>query len=141
MPLRATPEEASQAWREGLGRAGPKIERGVDRVTQAPGQKAAAKKTAYVAGVQAMADEWARRVAAVPLADWQQSVKDSLGRITGISDLKARKYSDRIAPVFSHMNSIMPSIDSMPTDSLDQRINKSSEYQRKMAAYKKRTGG
>ncbi len=121
MPLRATPEEASQAWREGLGRAGPKIERGVDRVTQAPGQKAAAKKTAF--------------------ADWQQSVKDSLGRITGISDLKARKYSDRIAPVFSHMNSIMPSIDSMPTDSLDQRINKSSEYQRKMAAYKKRTGG
>lgn len=73
MPM-PTAAQAAAKWTQNLGAAGQRITDGVNAVTVAPGQVAARNKTAYVNGVQAKADKWASRTAAVPLNDWQQSV-------------------------------------------------------------------
>lgn len=123
-----------------MANAGPKISAGIDRVTTAPGQKAAAKKDKYVAGVTASQDLWARRVAAVDLGTWQARAKAGVSRIAEGAQQKGDKYETAAAPVFAHMDSVLSRVDAMPDNTLEQRIQKSAEYQRGMAQYKARGG-
>lgn len=67
-----TPEQAAQKWQQNASQATQAYAAGINSVTAAPGQKAAAQKSVYVQNVQASADKWARNVN-VPLADWQQA--------------------------------------------------------------------
>lgn len=71
MAVKATPADAAQAWQTGFGGAGAKYTAGINSVQVAPGQLAAAQKSAYLANVQANAGIWASKVAAVPLQDWK----------------------------------------------------------------------
>ena len=140
MPRRVSAQEARQYWASGMANAGPKISAGIDRVTTAPGQKAAQKKDKYVAGVQASQDLWARRVAAVDLGTWQNRAKQGVSRIAEGAQNKGDKYENSVVPVFQHMDSVLSRVDSMPDNTLEQRIQKSAEFQRGMAAYKQRAG-
>lgn len=72
MPM--DPNVIAQEWADRLAASGDKITRGVQSVTVAPGAAAARQKQAYLSGVTAKADTWARRVGAVPLASWQTSM-------------------------------------------------------------------
>lgn len=140
MPRRTDATAAAQYWQTGLQNAGPKISAGIDRVATAPGVKAAAKKDKYVAGVTASQDLWARRVSAVSLGEWQQRAKAGVSRIAEGAAAKADKYANAVQPVFAHMDSVLSRVDSMPDSTLEQRIQKSAEFQRGMAAYKTRSG-
>lgn len=73
MAVKATPADAAQAWSAGFGAAGTKYANGINAVTVSPGQLAAAQKNAYLANIQASANIWASKVAAVPLQDWKQA--------------------------------------------------------------------
>ena len=57
----------------------PEYVQGVNRVSTAPGEQAAAQADAYIAGVQAALNKWKRNVASVSLADW----KDRAANIGG----------------------------------------------------------
>lgn len=140
MPRRVSPSEARQYWQTGMQNAGPKISAGIDRVTTAPGQKAAAKKDKYVAGVTASQDLWAQRVAAVDLGTWQTRAKNGVSRIAEGAQSKGDKYETAANGVFTFMDSVLSRVDSMPDNTLEQRIQKSSEFQRGMAQYKRRAG-
>lgn len=140
MPRRVSAQDARQYWATGMANAGPKISAGIDRVTTAPGQKAAQKKDKYVAGVTASQDLWARRVAAVDLGTWQTRAKAGVSRIAEGAQSKGDKYENGVGPVFAHMDSVLSRVDSMPDNTLEQRIQKSAEYQRGMAQYKSRAG-
>jgi hypothetical protein len=140
MPRKVNASDARTYWASGMANAGPKITAGIDRVTTAPGQKAAAKKDKYVAGVTASQDLWARRVAAVDLGTWQTRAKAGVSRIAEGAQQKGDKYETAVAPVFAHMDSVLSRVDSMPDNTLEQRIQKSAEYQRGMAQYKARGG-
>lgn len=140
MPRKVSAEQAAQYWQSGMAGAGQKISDGIDRVTVAPGQKAAQKKDKYVAGVTASQDLWARRTAAVDLGSWQSAAKAGVSRVAEGASRKSGKYSAAVGPVFAHMDSVLSRIDAMPDNTLDQRIQKSSEFQRGMAAYKSRAG-
>ena len=140
MPRKTNASEARQYWASGMANAGPKINAGIDRVSTAPGVKAAAKKDKYVAGVTASQDLWARRVAAVDLGTWQTRAKAGVSRIAEGAQQKGDKYGTAVGPVFAHMDSVLSRVDSMPDNTLEQRIQKSAEYQRGMAQYKSRGG-
>lgn len=120
-----------------MANAAPKISAGIDRVTTAPGQKAAQKKDKYVAGVNASQDLWARRVAAVDLPTWQNRAKAGVSRIAEGATAKKDKYATNAAPAFAHMDSVLSVVDQMPDNTLEQRIQKSAEYQRRMAQFKR----
>jgi hypothetical protein len=71
MAVKATAASAAEAWSNGFSAAGTKYAAGINAVTVAPGQLAAAQKNAYVANVQASANIWASKVAAVDLNTWK----------------------------------------------------------------------
>ena len=73
MAVKATATSASQSWQTGFGGAGQKYTDGINAVTVAPGQLAAAQKGAYVQGVQASQDIWAAKVASVDLGTWKNA--------------------------------------------------------------------
>lgn len=136
MPRRIDATTAAEYWQRGLQNAGPKISAGIDRVSTAPGVKAAAKKDKYVAGVNASQDLWARRVSAVSLGEWQTRAKAGVSRIAEGASAKQDKYANSVQAVFAHMDSVLSRVDSMPDNTLEQRIAKSAEYMRGMAQYK-----
>lgn len=140
MPRRVDATAAGEYWQRGLQNAGPKISAGIDRVSTAPGVKAAAKKDKYVQGVQQSQDLWARRVASVSLGEWQSRAKAGVSRIAEGAAAKQDKYVNGVQQVFAHMDSVLSRVDSMPDNTLEQRIAKSAEFQRGMAQYKTRGG-
>lgn len=71
MSVKATAASAAEAWSAGFGNASTKYQAGINSVTVAPGQLAANQKGAYLAGVQANANIWAAKVAAVDLGTWK----------------------------------------------------------------------
>lgn len=79
MAIRLTPQESTQKWMNRTTAAVPEYVQGVNRVSTAPGEQAAAQADAYIAGVQAALNKWKRNVASVSLADW----KDRAANIGG----------------------------------------------------------
>lgn len=71
MSVKTTAAAAAANWGTGFAAAGTKYAAGVNAVTVAPGQLAAAQQNAYLANVQASAPIWAAKVAAVTLQDWK----------------------------------------------------------------------
>jgi hypothetical protein len=71
MAVKATASDAAAAWATNFAAAGTKYAAGINAVTVAPGQLAAAQKGAYLANVQASANIWAAKVAAVDLGSWK----------------------------------------------------------------------
>ena len=140
MPLRSDPQTAAQDWATGLQNATPKIQRGIQRVTQAPGVKAAQKVDKYRQGVMDNIGKWQRNTAAVDLPTWQAAADAGVSRIADGASRKQGKYADAVAPVFQHMSNVLGQVDSMPDATLDQRIAKSAAFQRGMAAFGQRAG-
>lgn len=76
---------ASQRWQQNSQGAQPAYEAGVQSVTTDPGQQAAAQRAAYLQGVQANVDVWAKNVQ-TGLGNWQARTV-----------AKSNRYSDGIA--------------------------------------------
>jgi hypothetical protein len=68
------PNLAADKWAQNLANAAPSIKAGVAAVTVAPGQLAAAQVDVWIANTMAAKDKWAKRVGAVPLAEWQDKM-------------------------------------------------------------------
>lgn len=120
--------DAAQRWSQGFGAAGAKWAAGVEAVTVAPGQLAAAAQNRYLAGVQQNAQKWASRVASVSLAQWkQQAVAKGQSRLAGGAQAGMAKYQARIAAVLEAEKSIISGLP--PRGTVEQNIQRSSAFQ------------
>ena len=137
MPLRSDPQTAAQDWASGMQAASAKISRGIDRVSEAPGVKAARKVDKYRQGVLDNVDTWARRSAAVTLSEWQDAAKAGVSRVAEGASRKQGKYANAMGPVLQHLQTVVNQVDSMPDTTLEERIAKSAALQRGMAAYRR----
>lgn len=68
-----TPQESVTKWQQRTAASVNDYVQGINRVSQAPGEKAAAQADVYLANVQASINKWRRNVAAVSLNDWQNA--------------------------------------------------------------------
>ena len=120
--------DAAQRWQQGFGAAGTKWAAGIESVTVAPGQLAAAALPRYLAGVQQNSQKWAANSAAVTLAQWkQQSVDKGQARLATGAQTGMAKYQAKIGQVLDTMKSIIPSLP--PRGTVEQNIQRSSQFQ------------
>lgn len=123
--------DAAQRWSAGFGGAGQRWADGIESVTVAPGQLAAAALPRYLAGVQQNAQKWASRSAGVSLAQWkQQAIAKGQSRLASGAQAGMAKYQARIQAVLDAEKSIISSLP--PRGTVEQNIQRSSQFQMAM---------
>lgn len=129
-----TPDQIAAKWAANLTSAAATMTSAVNAVTVAPGVAAARNRTGYVAGVQASADKWAARVAAVPLQSWQQSmIQKGIPRIASGATAAQPGFQTFMAKLLPYQNSLVSSLP--PRGTLDQNIARAAAMIRGMAAF------
>ena len=101
---KVTSEEYYEKWGRRLKGATTDIQRGVERVTMAPGQKAAQKQQKMLTNLTESVNNgtWAKKVAAVDLPTWQSKmINKGIQRISsgvdGAHD-KSVQFADKLLP-------------------------------------------
>lgn len=121
--MRGTAQSVSQKWADRLSGATAEISAGIDRVTVAPGQKAAQKKDKWLQNVQASADKWATRVGSVSLESWKQAAKTiGVQRVATGAQAKKDKFASFITEFSTHLDALDQKLSSMPDTTFEQRM-------------------
>ena len=132
-----TAQDWLTAWGNGLNAKVANYTKGVNAVQIAPGAAAAAKAEKMRAGVNAAIDsgKWQRNVSAVSLGDWKSaaSTKGAQNIPSGVAQAQKTKAA-AITKMLADTAAAVAAVQGMPTDTLQQRIAKSSAYQLARAA-------
>lgn len=121
-------------WSNALQNAGPKIQAGIQAVTVAPGEKAAAQVQAYVNGVNASQAKWQKNVRAVSLSSWQNAaITKGLPRIGPGAVAAQPKFAEFMTQL---LPAIQASVNSLPPrGGLDANITRMTTHVRTMAKF------
>lgn len=123
-----TAAAAAQKWSQNFGAAGQAWANGIESVSVAPGQLAAAAQARYLSGVQQSAQKWAANVASVSLATWkQQAVSKGQSRLATGATAGMAKYQAKIQAVLDAEKSIIAGLP--PRGTVEQNIQRSSQFQ------------
>ena len=136
--VRVSPQEAATKWKERLSAATGEIERGVAKVTVAPGMAAAAQMQKYLNGVTENAQKWRTNVSKVSLAEWQESMKTiGIPRISQGAAAKVGKVEQFQAEFQPHLESVMKQVNAMPSTTQSQRIQRAIAMMEGNAKFKR----
>jgi len=140
MPVRVTPEE----WVEKHGRrtvaALDDMRKGVEKVKEAPTLKAASDKAQAKMKAKWLAamdsGKIKRRLASVTLEDWKKDMLEKgVGRVaSGIERSKAKRL-EFAKQLIEYQNNLLPKIEEMPDLTLEDSINRMTEWVRGMAQF------
>ena len=139
--VRVTPAQARDKWSSRLGAATTEITNGVNRVSVAPGQLAAAKFDKWLSGVQAAAQKWRTRVASVSLETWKAQTLKGIPRIASAASDKAGKYEAFASEFYPFLEQGMQKVAAMPDNTIDARINRAVEMMRHNSGFKRSGNG
>lgn len=141
MPVRSTPEMATQKWVTNLSGATERMKAGAMALQQAPGEKAAAAADKWLAKVSAARDKFARNSRAVTLAQWQQAYTTTgVNRVAqGAQDKKSKVLAFQ-AEFQSYLKAGAATIDRMPTNTLEDGVNKAAAQIRYNAKFVRNAG-
>lgn len=122
-----TATQISDKWLANFQNAQTSMTNGVNAVTVAPGQLAAAQSALWLQRLQASQTKWATRVAAVSLADWK-SAMINLGISRAITGAQAKQnnYTQFITQYTAFLTSYLPTINAMPKGTLANGIARSN---------------
>lgn len=130
---KVTAQQWATNWAQGLSNKTQKIRDGVSAVRTAPGALAAQKADKMLAGVTAAvtSGKWANAVGSVSLGDWQTATLAKVGNIATGAALAAKdpKVLQSAAQMLADNDAALAAIASMPSDTVDQRIQRSVAYQ------------
>jgi len=116
------------------------VRKGIDRVTENPCEKAAAKQDKMLTNLTAAVSsgKWAAGLKRVSLEDWKKNARDiGVNRIAaGIDGAKTKviAFAEQLLP---HIDREKAKIASMPDVTLDDNINRMTSFVRGMAAFKR----
>lgn len=141
---KVTAQEFAKKWATRTTAAIPEFVAGVNRVTTAPGVKAAERADAYLQGVQRAVAErkWQDSVAGVPLQEWQakttQLGSQRIGAGVSMAEPKMQQFANSLLP---YQESLKAAIDSQtPRGDLEQNITRMNAWVRGMSQFKKPQG-
>jgi len=138
MAVRLTPEQLAAKWGSRLKGASEDIRLGVERVTDAPGRKAAEKVDKWVARLTdpATRRKWANRVAAVSVEEWKSAIiNKGIPRIAQGVDAAQGKMTRFAEQLIPYQNNLLTQIERMPDITLEDSINRMTTWIRGMAKF------
>lgn len=133
------PRETAEKWGRNLKGASEDIKRGVSRVTEAPGIKAAAKVEKMKSRLIASIDDgtWENNVAAVPLSEWQNKMlTKGVPRISAGVEAANGKVIEFHTQLADHQRTIDAELERMDDITLEDSINRMTTQVRGMASFK-----
>lgn len=131
------PQTTANDWANRLAASTQKITDGINSVTQAPGQKAAAQADVWVQNTTAARPKWQRRVAAVTLQEWQQAaITKGVSRIGPGAQASVGKFADFMGQLQPHINSGLSNLRSR--GDLETNIQRSADWIRHMAKFQRK---
>lgn len=134
---RVSPQEGAQKWARNTAAAAQDAARGIDRVTTAPGQKAAAATDKWHQRVTQAADKFRRNTGAVTLEEWQAAAKAGTQRIASGVQAKQGKAQRFAEQFYAHLDRGAAAIAAMPTTTLEDSIAKAAAQMRHNAAFRR----
>lgn len=123
--MRGTPQAISDKWANRLSGASTEIAAGIDRVTEAPGAKAARKADKWLQAVTAAKDKWQQRVNSVTLEEWKNAAK-TLGvpRVAAGAQAKKGKFTKFMSEFAPHLDALEAKLQSMPDNTFEDRLQR-----------------
>lgn len=140
MAVKLTPEQFQEKHARRLKGAIDDVRMGVERVTEAPGAKAAAAQQKWIAKLseKSVQDKWARQVGGVSLEEWKsKTLNKGVGRIAAGIDEAAPKVIEFAAKLIDHQNRGLSQIDKMPDLTLEDSIARATTWMRHMSKFKR----
>jgi len=137
---KVTPQQAREKHARNLKASTQFIAEQVNKVTVAPGVEAAKKQDKMLTNItQAInSGRWARRVASVPLATWQQSmITKGIPRISQGVDAAAGKIEGFFSEFFPHLEKMQSEIKAMPDLTLEDNIQRAVFAMRRASEFKR----
>lgn len=138
-----TPAEYAEKWNRRLSQSTEDIRRGINRVTEAPGVKAAAQKDAMLANLTKAVNDgtWENQVRGVGLDDWKKSAIDKgVARIPqGVAAAAASQVTmaERLLPA---VDAAVSEANKTKRGDLEANITRMTTFARSMNARKLRRG-
>lgn len=135
-----TPAEFQDKHARRLKASVEDMRRGIDRVTESPTEKAAAKKDKMLANLNKAVNDgkWERGLRRVSLEEWKRKARDiGVNRVaTGIDGAKDKvvAFASELLP---HIDRERAKIDGMPDTTLDDNINRMTTFIRGMANFRR----
>lgn len=138
MAIKTDAQAATAKWVQNLSASTSAITAGVNAVTVAPGALAAKAKTKWLNNVTAAADKWASRVGSVSLSSWQNSMNTvGVARVAQGAQAKQGKFTDFMTQFLPYLASGVSKVQSMPSTTLEDNINRAVTMIRHNAAFKR----
>ncbi len=130
----------AQQWLEKWGRrlnsAGTDITNGVNKVTEAPGAKAAAAQELMLARLieSIQSGQWAKAVSGVSLGEWKESmIKKAIPRISqGVTSAQAKKGAV-IDALLKAVDNAAAEANALPKGSIEDSIARAAAFMRSMS--------
>ncbi len=136
---KVTPEEYAEKWGRRLKQSTDDIRRGVERVSVAPGVKAAEQQELMLQKLIESVNDgtWAKQVKAVSLEDWKESfVKKGLGRIAAGVDAATPKQAEMAGRLLAAVDATVVEVNKTPRGTLEDNIQRMTTFARGMHARK-----
>lgn len=136
-----TPEEFREKHARRLKGSIADMEKGVDRVTEAPTMKAAAKKEKMRQKLTEAIDngKWEAGLKRVSLDEWKDKMKTKgLNRIAAGIDAAAEKVEAFASELLPYQERLKVELEKMPDVTLEDNINRMTTFIRGMAKFKRK---
>lgn len=141
---RVSAAEYAEKWGRRLKGATEDIRRGIQRVSEAPGEKAARSQDLMLSKLTASVNDgtWAAQVRAVTLGDWQgAAINKGVPRIAVGVDQAQQSQTQMAERLLAAVDASAAEARRLPKGTLEDSINRMSTFVRGMAARKLRRPG
>jgi len=104
---------------------------GINRVTEAPGAKAAAQQAKMKSRLNAAIDsgKWAKRTASVPLDEWKKDMLEKgVGRVSAGLERSAGKIQAFAQQLIDHENTGLAALERLPSVTLQDSKNRMTAW-------------
>lgn len=136
--MAGTPSQVAAKWNQRLAASTQQITDGVNAVQQAPGMKAAAAKQLWLQQLNASADKWAARTAAVTLDSWKRSmIEKGIPRVATGAQNAQGKVEAFMTQFLPHVESVAQRVRAMPKGGLANGIARATAQIQGNAQFKR----